>query len=277
MRGTELIVVMCTVILIVAVTTAVIMGITAYTPGPEVRPLAKFYLENCLNLWDRAYWAASPEAVCSMLWDYRGIDTLYETAVFFLAIIGGVTVFRLIEVTPPFESLGEKIRKILGLSVIVRTISKIVTSMILIVAVAIAAHGHLTPGGGFQAGAAISVAPLMMIIALSRYFLEERKLTKEKMLVLRTVGLLAIWCTVVIPLTFALLGQIVYAMQNQPKPWTTFPGFPTGKPGTWVAGSLFIYNMAEFLAVGAGFTLIFLLLSLPEEVFREFMRRLLRR
>ena len=55
------------------------------TPQTDVRPLGKFYLENsCFG----DYSAKSPEVVTSILWDYRGVDTLFETSVFFLAIMG---------------------------------------------------------------------------------------------------------------------------------------------------------------------------------------------
>jgi len=42
------------------------------------------------------------------------------------------------------------------------------------------------------------------------------------------------------------------------------PVYPKELYGMLVSGSLSLFNMAEFLAVGAGFTIIFLLLSNPE-------------
>ncbi|OYT59275.1 MAG: hypothetical protein B6U75_04165 [Desulfurococcales archaeon ex4484_217_1] len=99
-----------------------------------------------------------------MVWDYRGYDTLYETSVFFLAIIGAIAVFRIPKVKDVFTKgiLSGK-----GLSLIVKTITKLVIAFVLIVSIAIAVHGNLTPGGGFQAGSAISIATLLALFKTS--------------------------------------------------------------------------------------------------------------
>jgi len=70
-------------------------GIVGFPGQKELRPLGRFYLEYMVNYGVRKFWAASPEGVTAILWDYRGLDTLYETSVFFLAIIDIVVVFRL--------------------------------------------------------------------------------------------------------------------------------------------------------------------------------------
>ncbi|MEO2151550.1 MAG: sodium:proton antiporter, partial [Thermococcus sp.] len=46
------------------------------------------------------------------------------------------------------------------------------------------------------------------------------------------------------------------------------PGEALGVP---LGGSLVLYNLFEYLAVGAGFTAVFLLLSIPEEKFKKFL------
>jgi len=38
-----------------------------------------------------------------------------------------------------------------------------------------------------------------------------------------------------------------------------------------MGGNLWMLNLSEFLAVGAGFTLTFVLLSLPESVFKKIL------
>ncbi|MHC1627514.1 MAG: Na(+)/H(+) antiporter subunit B [Candidatus Nezhaarchaeales archaeon] len=251
--------IMAAIFLFVIIAT-IIFGSTGWTPSTEIRPLAKFYLENCFNVFNKTWWAASPEAVTSMLWDYRGIDTYYETSVFFLAVISGVALFRIAEI-----KLGAK-RKELGLSIIVKTVTRLVFPLIIIVSTSVAFHGNLTPGGGFQAGAIFAVAPLLLIAAFSRHYLEENiKLTKDKCLTLRTIGLTAIALIITLP----VLAGALTLMQNQAKPWSPFFSFPEVVGPVWTSGTLFFLNVAEFLAVGAGFTLLFLLLSIPEEEFKR--------
>ena len=249
-------------ILLLIVIITIVFGSTGWTPSREVRPLAEFYLENCFNVFNKTWWAASPEAVTSMLWDYRGIDTYYETSVFFLAVIGGVALFRVAEV-----KLGIRPKE-LGLSLIVKTVTRLVFPLIIVVAASVAFHGNLTPGGGFQAGSILAVAPLLLIAAFSRHYLEENlKLTKDKCLTLRTIGLTAIAIIIAVP----IIAGAIALMQNQAKPWAPFFSFPEAIGPVWTSGTLFFLNVAEFLAVGAGFTLLFLLLSIPEEEFKRLM------
>lgn len=47
-----------------------------------VRPLALYYLNGTLAQ------TAATETVQALIWDYRGFDTLGETSVFFIAVIG---------------------------------------------------------------------------------------------------------------------------------------------------------------------------------------------
>ena len=133
--------------------------------------------------------------------------------------------------------------------------------MILAVSASIALHGHLTPGGGFQGGSALAVAPLLIIAAYSKYALEESGLDKTRALILRSIGLLGIALVALVPLL-----NDGFIMQNQPV-------FPAELGGQLVGGSLIYYNFFEFLAVGAGFTAVFLLLAIPESVFKKFLRR----
>lgn len=266
MKAKETIAGVMSAIFLFVVIVAIVLGGTGWTPLTEIRSLAKFYLENCFNMFNKTYWAASPEAVSAMLWDYRGIDTYYETAVFFLAVIGGAALFRIAEIKVGTISVVQRER---GLSVIVKTVTRIIFPLIITVSASVALHGHLTPGGGFQAGSMMAVAFLTAIAAFSRHFIEEDlKLTKDKFLTLRTIGLITIATVVLAP---TLAGALAL-MQNQAKPWSTTPSFPEALGPIWTAGSIFFYNLAEFLAVGAGFTLLFLLISIPEEEFRRILR-----
>jgi multicomponent Na+:H+ antiporter subunit B len=52
-----------------------------------------------------------------------------------------------------------------GMSKIVKTISNITFPLITIYGLYIIAHGHLTPGGGFQGGAVVASGCAMILVA----------------------------------------------------------------------------------------------------------------
>ncbi|AEK72380.1 Multisubunit Na+/H+ antiporter, MnhB subunit [Thermococcus sp. 4557] len=228
----------------------VIMLITlsaAYLLQPHVEGIAgvgalgEFYLGNSY-LGERS--AGSPEVVTSILWDYRGVDTYFETAVLFLAIISAVSVFRGFD-GPKFR--GE------GFTEVVKTGVKLVAFITFVASASVAFHGHLTPGGGFQGGSMLAAGSLLIIVGFSKKALERNGITKVRALAIRTAGLVTIACVAAYPLLRGL-----HFMQN-------LPVYPIKVGGLLVSGSLLLYNLAEFLAVGAGFTIIFLLLANPEE------------
>ena len=226
-----------------------------------VRPLAEFYLFNVFNAHNATLTAMSPEAVTSIVWDYRGLDTLFETVVFYMAIIGCVALYRGIELIKDGPEVG--------LSRIVKTVTKILIVVNIAVAASIALHGHLTPGGGFQAGAAMAVAPIIIIVVFSRFFLMKRGITKEVALSLRSIGLLGIALVALIPLmAWVTTGTPAYVMQNQVKVGSSF-SFPAYIGKALVSGSLIWYNIFEFLAVSFGFTILFLLLSIDEKTIKK--------
>ncbi|MET1160388.1 MAG: MnhB domain-containing protein [Thermoprotei archaeon] len=233
-----------------------------YIPSTSVRQLASYYLNTTYNPWNRFFTAMSPEGVTAIVWDYRGLDTVFETAVFYLAIIGSIALGRgLLKYSKP---AGE-----LGLSLIPKTVTRITTVMIIAVAVSIALHGHLTPGGGFQGGATAAVAPLLILVIFSHYFLLEKGVSKDLMLVIRSLGLAGIGIVAVIVYFIAsALGFPAFILQNQPKELAPI-GMPSHLDGQLISGTLWFFNIAEFFAVMAGFTIVFLLLAVPERVFKE--------
>lgn len=239
------------VLTILIIIVSLVMTLTESVPmTSDVRSLGLFYLENS---YFGDYSARSPEVVTSILWDYRGLDTLFETGVFFLAIISALALFRIErkEETPEVKGTD--------LTFIVKDTVRIISVLIVAVSAAIALHGHLTPGGGFQGGSALAVVPLLVIVAFSKYALEAKGLTKDSAMVLRSIGLISIVILVLIPLIFG-----GYLMQNMPI-------FPSHILGQLTSGSLVFYNLFEYIAVGAGFTAVFLLLSIPEKVFRRIL------
>lgn len=239
------------IILVITFSYITYQGGLGQLPEIQVREIASWYLRHTYNPEARNTWAASPEAVTAIIWDYRGLDTLFETVVFYGAVIGTLTLFRRI--------VGESdLLESRGMSIIVKRATALVTPVILITAFSTAFHGHLTPGGGFQGGAIASVAPLLLIVVFGKKYFEEKKITYSKLLSARNAALMGI-CIVplILPLISLIKGGEAFIFQNQVKDVSTlsYPSFIFETP---LGGSLFFFNFFEAIAVSAGFTLVFL-------------------
>lgn len=235
-------------------------GIALYLPPRNVRSLAEIFLKTTFNPEYRIS-PMSPEAVTAIVWDYRGLDTLFETSVMFLAIVGALTLFRGLS-----EKLSqEEIEYRGGLSVIVKTVTRIAIVMIIAVGASLALHGHLTPGGGFQGGATIAVAPMLIIITFSTYYMS-RSISVKKAVLLRSIGLSVIALTTFLVLIIALTQNgTAYIFQNQPKVYADY-GIPSYLGDTIVlGGTLLLFNAAETFAVAFGFIALLILITIPED------------
>ena len=189
------------------------------------------------------------------------MDTLYETAVFYMAIVAALAMYRGV------GSVGT--RPGAGLSLIVRVVTRVLIPLNVAIAVSVAAHGHLTPGGGFQAGAVLAVVSVLLAVVFSAGSFGKLGISVPKAVALRSVGLIAIALVVLAPLAYSVAtGVQAYLMQNQVKVDSPF-AFPAHLLGQLVSGTLIWLNLAEFLAVSFGFFVVFMLLSLREDVLRE--------
>jgi len=97
--------------------------------------------------------------VTAIIVTYRGLDTLGEVTILFLAasIIGFFLKLKLED-----EKVPRKVRKA---SEILETASKIITPVIFLFGIYVFINGHLTPGGGFQGGAIIASGLVLMLLA----------------------------------------------------------------------------------------------------------------
>jgi multicomponent Na+:H+ antiporter subunit B len=96
--------------------------------------------------------------VTSVIVTYRGLDTLGEVAVLFLATAG--IGFLLQNTKKKF-----KVRKS---SEILQSGTRILLPLIILFGVYIFLHGHLTPGGGFQGGVVIAGGFLLIMLSLEQ-------------------------------------------------------------------------------------------------------------
>ncbi len=127
-----------------------------------------------------------PNFVTSVLADYRGYDTMFETVVIFCA---GITVLIILRPTPgrlikaqhallnirgstvisgPFRT-QEKITKPrpdrLGADIILQSAARLLVPVMQIFALYVVAHGHHSPGGGFQGGVILGASFILLALA----------------------------------------------------------------------------------------------------------------
>lgn len=94
--------------------------------------------------------------VSSVLLAYRGLDTLGELTILFVAATAAGMVLGQRRPDAPFEA---------DAGFILRSAADLVFPFLIILGIYIILHGHLTPGGGFQGGAILAAAFFIPILA----------------------------------------------------------------------------------------------------------------
>jgi multicomponent Na+:H+ antiporter subunit B len=98
--------------------------------------------------------------VTAIVVNYRGLDTLGEVTVLFLATTGIASIlYRRKEEEEGVERLN------LPSSTIIRTGARVLFPAIALLGIYVFIHGHLTPGGGFQGGTIVATGFLLMLIS----------------------------------------------------------------------------------------------------------------
>lgn len=119
----------------------------------------EYYLEHTMAD------ARVPNAVTTTLADYRGYDTMFETSVVFTA---GIAIFAILRVfggerhrhrPDALPIRGDQYRIIVG------TTSRLLIAPIQLFGLYVLAHGHHSPGGGFQAGVILGASFLLLAVA----------------------------------------------------------------------------------------------------------------
>lgn len=174
--------------------------------------------------------------VTATVFDYRGFDTLGEEFILFSAALGVALLLR--EVREEGERRTERIR-----SDAVRLVGIAFVPLLLLLALAVVAHGTITPGGGFQGGVAIAGA--FVLVWLAGDYGSFRRLTPSPGVdVVKSAGGGGY---VVIGAASMLLGGAFLHNFG-----------PLGTAGTLASGgSILLLNIATALEVSAAFLLIF--------------------
>ena len=106
------------------------------------------------------------DVVTAVNFDYRGFDTLGEEFIFFAAVLGVVLILR----EEPGERRGQVTDYAIGRAVpptsdAVRVVGLGLTPPTVLFSIYVVAHGHLTPGGGFQGGVILATGVLLIYLA----------------------------------------------------------------------------------------------------------------
>ena len=106
-----------------------------------------------------------PNIVTSVLADYRGFDTMFETAVIFTAGLAVIAILRRYkkddstEIPEPY-TISEGYP-----DTIIRFVARQLVPFIQLFALYVVAHGHHSPGGGFQGGVIIGASFILLAIS----------------------------------------------------------------------------------------------------------------
>jgi len=125
--------------------------------SPASTHLSPYYIENSMEQ------TSVPNFVTSVLADYRGYDTMFETTVIFCA---GITVLSILrrshrrkkKVIRPRPKRKDK-------DLILRTAARMIAPMMQLFALYVVAHGHHSPGGGFQGGVILGASFVLLAVA----------------------------------------------------------------------------------------------------------------
>ncbi len=153
--------------------------------APASRHVSPYYIEKTLEE------TSVPNIVTAVLADYRGFDTMFETIVIFTAGIACILILRRFQLTErsqtrlyrhiptgitlrireggkfPEESDDfERIDSVwIPYDFIVKTTCRIIMPFIQIFGLYVIAHGHHSPGGGFQGGVILGASMILYAIA----------------------------------------------------------------------------------------------------------------
>ena len=104
-----------------------------------------------------------PNMVTAVLADYRGFDTMFETVVVFIA---GVAVIAILKGSGRRRGGARKDHEVEAEpDLIVTNTVRLVVPVIQIFAFYVLAHGHVSPGGGFQGGVVMGASFILLALA----------------------------------------------------------------------------------------------------------------
>jgi len=138
--------------------------------GEPKTKVGNYYINNGIKQ------TGATNIVTSVVLNYRGFDTLGEVTILFIAALG------LGAITYTFSKKGKKYN-ILSASLVLKTGCKFLFPLILLFGTYIFIHGHLTPGGGFQGGAIIASAYVLIYLSC-----REKEIKRNRFIAAESIG-----------------------------------------------------------------------------------------
>lgn len=129
-----------------------------YTENISLSKLGQYYVETGPEE------IGAPNLVTAIVVTYRGLDTLGEVTVLFIAAAAVGLLLRPNRRKKDKNNLEKNTPG--AASEIVETAAELLLPMIILFGVYVFMNGHLSPGGGFQGGAIIASATMFLLLAL---------------------------------------------------------------------------------------------------------------
>jgi multicomponent Na+:H+ antiporter subunit B len=103
-------------------------------------------------------------AVSVTTFDFRGLDTLGEEFILFTAAVGVLVLLRAQRAGETIAAEPIRQRHPTADSLTLRSVAVALAAPVLVLGLYVVAHGHLTPGGGFQGGVVLMTAFLLIYL-----------------------------------------------------------------------------------------------------------------
>jgi len=172
------------IILLIIIAWGIIISLQKVPFGTSRSEVADHYINKGVEETGAA------NIVTSVVVNYRSLDTLGEVTILFLAAIGLGAVLA--------TTIRKEDRDTEKASLILSTGCKFLFPFILLFGAYIFIHGHLTPGGGFQGGAIIASAFLLMYLGCHN----EKRINETGVIISESLG----------GLVFVIIGLIGLAV-----------------------------------------------------------------
>ncbi|MEN8186463.1 MAG: Na(+)/H(+) antiporter subunit B [Bacteroidota bacterium] len=134
----------------------------SYQGSEALSEVGQYYADNGVED------TGAQNLVTSVVVTYRGLDTLGEVTILFLAA-SIISFFLSFSKEERIEN-----RQVRSITEILTTSAQILVPMIYMFGVYIFVNGHLTPGGGFQGGAVIASGTLLMFLSNPNFKLNHK-------------------------------------------------------------------------------------------------------
>jgi multicomponent Na+:H+ antiporter subunit B len=151
--------------------------------SPANSYVSSYYVEHAMDD------SNVPNVVTAVLADYRAFDTMFETAVVFVALISIAAILRVTR-----KDLARKKETVTKVyhpknSLITKVASRLMIPYMQLFSLYVVAHGHHSPGGGFQGGVILGASLILFAMA---YDLKTalKRLKEKTFIILSAVGVL---------------------------------------------------------------------------------------